>query len=274
MEKERIQKLLSRAGHGSRREIERCLEAGEILVNGEVAGLGDRASLDDHIVLRGETVSLEALKRFHVRIIAYHKPVGEVVSRDDEHGRRSVFDRLPKMQTSRWISVGRLDINTSGLLLFTNDGELANKLMHPSSGIEREYAVRVLGKVEDESLKHLREGVELEDGMARFLDIHDSGGEGANHWYHVVIAEGKKREVRRLWESQGVTVSRLMRVRYGPLIMDKSLRPGKWRELSVAEARALYQEVDLPVPDSFHQFRQSRKKYDPAKKPRRPHRKS
>ncbi|CAG0911838.1 unnamed protein product, partial [Cyprideis torosa] len=155
---------------------------------------GDRASIEDRIEHSGQLLSLEGLKRFHVRVIAYHKPVGEVVSRDDEQGRKTVFDQLPKMTTSRWVSVGRLDMNTSGLLLFTNDGELANRLMHPSRQVEREYAVRVMGEVEDEALKRLKKGVELEDGEARFLDIHDSGGEGVNHWYHVVIAEGRKRE--------------------------------------------------------------------------------
>lgn len=260
MEKERIQKLLARAGHGSRREVERWLESGELTVNGVVAKPGDRADLDDKIVYRGEPISLEALKRFHVRLIAYHKPVGEVVSRSDERGRPTVFDRLPSMTTSRWVSVGRLDYNTSGLLLFTNDGELANRLMHPSSEVEREYAVRIMGEVDGDMLKRLRTGVELEDGTARFLDIHDSGGEGANHWYHVVLAEGRKREVRRLWESQGVTVSRLMRVRYGPMIMEKGLRPGKWRELTFAEAKAMYREADLPIPKSYHQTGGPRKK--------------
>lgn len=258
MEQERIQKLLARAGHGSRREIERWLAQGEITVNGEVAGLGDRATAEDRIERFGEKLALDGAKRFHVRLIAYHKPEGEVVSRSDEKGRKSVYDSLPPMNTSRWISVGRLDINTSGLLLFTNDGELANRLMHPSSEVEREYAVRILGQVDDEALKQMLEGVELEDGKARFMDIHDSGGEGANHWYHVVIAEGRKREVRRLWESQGVRVSRLMRVRYGPFIMDKGLRPGKWRDLKYSEVKAVYEEVGLPVPPQLHEGRRQR----------------
>lgn len=269
MESERIQKLLARAGHGSRREVERWLSQGEITVNGEPAGVGDRATADDRIERLGKRLSLDGVKRFHVRLIAYHKPEGEVVTRDDEHGRRTVFDRLPPMNTSRWIAVGRLDINTSGLLLLTNDGELANRLMHPSREVEREYAVRVLGEVSDESIKQMMTGVELEDGTAKFLDIHDSGGEGANHWYHVVIAEGKKREVRRLWESQGVRVSRLMRVRYGPFIMDKGLRPGKWRDLNPSEVRAVYEEAGLPMPEQLHESRRRREAKNPWKKGRR-----
>lgn len=270
MEKERIQKLLARAGHGSRREVERWLAQGEIAVNGELAKVGDKASAEDRIERNGAHLALEGIKRFHVRLIAYHKPEGEVVTRDDDRGRRTVFDSLPAMNTSRWIAVGRLDINTSGLLLFTNDGELANRLMHPSSEVEREYAVRVLGEVDDEALKRLREGVDLEDGRARFLDIHDSGGEGANHWYHVVIAEGKKREVRRLWESQGVRVSRLMRVRYGPFIMDKGLRPGKWRDLKLNEVKAVYEEAGLPMPEQLHEGRRQRDNGKNPWKQRRP----
>ncbi len=251
-EEERIQKLLSRAGYGSRREIERNIEAGQVTVNGEVVSLGAKASVDDAITLRGEPVHLNALKRFHARVLMYHKPVGEVVSRSDEKGRDNVFNHLPKMATSRWISVGRLDINTSGLLLFTNDGELAHKLMHPSQGVEREYAVRVLGEVTADTLKQLRQGVELEDGKAAFSDVQDAGGTGANHWYNVVLSEGRNREVRRLWEAVGLQVSRLMRVRYGPLMMGRDLKPGKWRDLKPQEMKALYAEVGMQAPEQIH----------------------
>lgn len=265
-EQERIQKLLSRAGYGSRREIERQMEAGLVTVNDKVVKPGEKASVEDTIKLRGELVHLSALKRFHARVIAYHKPIGEVVSRSDEKGRDNVFNHIPKMATSRWISVGRLDINTSGLLLFTNDGELANKLMHPSGEVEREYAVRVLGEATPEMLKQLRDGVELDDGMASFSDIQDAGGSGANRWYHVVLAEGRNREVRRLWEAVGLQVSRLMRVRYGPLMLGRDLKQGKWRDLLPREMKTLYEEVGMKPPQEIHHKQpKRRKKHNPWK---------
>jgi 23S rRNA pseudouridine2605 synthase len=181
-------------------------------------------------------------------VLLYHKPVGEICTRHDPEGRANVFANLPKLKTARWIAVGRLDINTSGLLLFTTDGVLANKLMHPSAEIEREYAVRVLGEVTDDMLKAMKSGVELEDGMAHFDSIVDAGGTGANRWYHVMLREGRKREVRRLWESQGVRVSRLQRIRFGDLTLSRSLRPGKWRDLEAEELKNLYESVGLKLP--------------------------
>ncbi len=248
MAAERIQKLLARAGYGSRREIERWIAEGQITIDGRLARLGDRATPRNVIRLRGEPVHLNAIERARVRVLAYHKPAGEIVSRSDPEGRPIVFDRLPSMKTSRWIAVGRLDFNTSGLLLFTNDGQLANRLMHPSTGIEREYAVRVLGDVSPEVLMRLRTGVALEDGVARFEDIVAAGGEGANQWFHVLLREGRNREVRRLWESQGLQVSRLSRVRFGSVVLPRGLKPGKWKALQPGEISALYALAGLPVP--------------------------
>lgn len=248
-EPERLQKLLARAGYGSRREIERWIEEGQITLNGRVATLGDQATVEDRIELRGRPLALSKLARFKPRVLAYHKPAGEVCTRRDPGGRPTVFDRLPRMQSSRWIAVGRLDVNTLGLLLLTNDGELANRLMHPAYGIEREYMVRVLGTVDEAMLERLRTGVELEDGPARFDQIVAEGGEGANRWFRVRIGEGRKREVRRLWESQGLTVSRLIRVAYGPVTLERGLRPGRWRELKGAELAALYRAVGLAEPE-------------------------
>lgn len=228
---ERLQKVLARAGYGSRREIERLIEAGRLDINGRVATLGESVTPADAISLDGKRLPVSVDRDSPRRVLIYHKPEGEICTRSDPEGRQTVFERLPKLRASRWVSIGRLDINSAGLLLLTTDGELANRLMHPSTGIEREYAVRVLGTVTDEQLARLRDGVELDDGPARFIDIADAGGQGANHWYHVVIAEGRHREVRRLWESQGLAVSRLIRVRYGPIGLPRGLRPGKWAEL-------------------------------------------
>lgn len=239
MPKERIQKLLANAGIGSRRQVDRWLTEGVISVNGTVAKPGDRASAEDMIRFQGRLLKLRSPDTIPLRMIAYHKPEGEIVSKHDPEGRKTVFRRLPKLSTGRWIAVGRLDINTSGLLLFTNDGELANKLMHPSSEIEREYAVRILGEVTPEHIAQLTKGIELEDGPARFDDVADAGGTGANHWYHVVLHEGRKREVRRLWESLGFTVSRLIRVRYGNITLGRRLSSGKSRDLTEGEIQDL-----------------------------------
>ena len=249
MASERIQKLLASAGVGSRREVDRWLQEGLISVNGVKAKPGDCASLGDKIRLRGHLLRLEAKSMRQVRVIAYHKPVGQIVTRNDPEGRIEVFSRLPKLRQGRWVAVGRLDINTSGLLLLTTDGTLANRLMHPASEVEREYAVRVLGDVSEEALRRLRQGIELEDGMAAFDAVVDAGGSGANHWYHVVLREGRKREVRRLWESLGYRVSRLIRIRYGPVLLGKALRPGKWRDLDPREWQALYESAGLPLPE-------------------------
>ncbi|MDD5394776.1 MAG: pseudouridine synthase [Thiothrix sp.] len=247
--KERIQKLLSRAGYGSRREIERLVEAGEILVNGRRAEVGQAIDERDQVTLRGQRLYLESRLHATPRVLMYNKPAGEVCTMSDTEGRATVFDSLPDIRAGRWIMVGRLDINTDGLLLFTTDGELANKLMHPSSEVEREYACRVLGQVDNEMLIRLQEGVELEDGKANFLRIKDAGGEGANHWYHVVLAEGRNREVRRLWESQGVKVSRLIRIRYGNIELPRYLRTGHHKELEVRELRKLYGLVNMTFDD-------------------------
>ena len=228
---ERIQKVLAQAGIGSRREIEGWIKAGRISINGQSAQLGDKITTADKVRLDGQLLHPGQASTQKTRILAYHKPVGEVCTRKDEKDRPTVFEKLPRIKNGRWIGIGRLDINTSGLLLFTNDGELANKLMHPSSEIEREYAVRVFGEASKETLKALVNGVDLEDGKARFTSIHDGGGKGTNHWYHVTIMEGRNREVRRMWESQGISVSRLIRVRYGPYFLPRDLRPGHYHDL-------------------------------------------
>lgn len=228
---EKIQKVLARAGFGSRRQMEAWILEGRIEVNGRQASLGDRISTKDRVKVDGKLVSVQEEKQ-PTRIIMYHKPVGQICTRRDPEGRPTVFRELPKIKNGRWISIGRLDINTSGLLLFTNDGELANGLMHPSNQVEREYAVRILGKADETIMQRLTNGVQLADGFARFEHIVDSGGDAANHWYHVVVVEGRNRLVRRLWESQGFQVSRLMRVRFGPVFLEKSLRPKQSREIT------------------------------------------
>jgi len=232
---ERLQKVLANAGFGSRREIERQIEVGEVSVNGKTAKLGDRVTPEDTIYIGRTKVGSWRLKKQEAQVIIYNKPEGELVTRDDPGGRPTVFSHLPKLVGSRWIAVGRLDLNTSGLMIFTTDGELANKLMHPSQQIEREYAVRVNGEVSSEKLQQLVNGVELDDGFARFEDIVESGGEGRNRWFHVVIMEGRNREVRRLWESVDLKVNRLKRVRFGPLFLDSSLAIGRHRQLTEQE---------------------------------------
>ncbi len=246
MAPERIQKLLARAGHGSRREIERLIAAGRIRVNGRPAEPGQPVTPADRIEIDGRRISFRAHERAQPRVLAYHKPEGEVTTRQDPEGRPTVFDHLPPLRGGRWIAIGRLDLNTSGLLLFTNDGELANRLMHPAREIPRTYAVRVRGEVTPEMLKRLLEGVALEDGLARFDKIVDAGGSGLNHWFHVTLHEGRNREVRRLWESQGLQVSRLMRIAHGPVELPRGLRQGRWMELPPAEVARLYAAVDLP----------------------------
>ena len=243
---ERLHKLLAQAGLGSRREVERWIAQGLVTVNGKVAQLGDQAGPEDQVTVRGRPVSVEAPAP---RVVVYHKPEGEVTTRADPEGRPTVFEHLPRLRQGRWVSIGRLDLNTSGLLLFTTDGELANRLMHPSTEVEREYAVRVLGTVEPAVIQQLLAGVTLEDGPARFDDIREAGGTGANHWYHVTLKEGRNREVRRLWESQGITISRLMRVRYGPITLHKRIRPGKWEELDEQGINLLRQAVKLEAPE-------------------------
>ena len=244
---EKLQKVLARTGLGSRREMERWIEQGRVTVDGRPATLGDRVTQRARISVDGRPVNTAPAQE--TRCILYHKPTGEVSSRKDPQGRRTVFERLPKLKSGRWISIGRLDYNTSGLLLFTTDGELANKLMHPSSNIEREYMVRVMGEWDEAMLQRLLDGVMLEDGVARFTDIQDGGGDGINHWFYVVIMEGRNREVRRLWESQGLTVSRLKRVRYGQVFIPSKVKQGQWVELEPKEVKSLYRMAELPLKD-------------------------
>ena len=244
---DKLQKVLANAGIGSRREMEKWIEAGRISVNGKLATLGDRVEPADKIRVDGNPLNTSN-DTPACRVLMYNKPEGELCSRKDPEGRATVFDRLPAIKNGRWIAVGRLDINTSGLLLFTNDGELANRLMHPKHEVEREYAVRVFGEVEDKMLKRLTVGVELEDGKAKFTNIVKKPGdeESQNTWYNVCLSEGRNREVRRLWESQGVQVSRLMRVRYGTLELQKRLPQGGWVELGLPDLNTLRESVKLP----------------------------
>lgn len=276
---EKLQKILASTGLGSRRQIEELIREGRVKVNGLVATIGDRATAADKIEVDGRPVRIKAQQN-QTRVLIYNKPEGEICTRNDPEGRPTVFDRLPRIGGQRWIAVGRLDINTSGLLLFTTDGELANRLMHPSYQVDREYAVRVMGAVDDEMLARLREGVLLEDGIGRFSDITPAGGTGINQWFYVTLLEGRNREVRRLWESQGVAVSRLKRVRFGPLMLPSRVKVGKWEELGEDQIKALYQLVQL-TPKSPAQGgeeeklklqRQQRKKVTlpPRKSARRP----
>jgi len=242
---ERIQKLLARTGVGSRREIEGWMTAGRLLVNGEVPEPGQKATSADRFELDGKELDLSSADEVVRRVLIYNKPEGEVTSRKDPEGRPTVFDRLPRLKDRRWIAIGRLDINTTGLVLFTTDGELANRLMHPSNEIDREYAVRVFGEVDDAMIQRLLDGVLLEDGKASFSDISPAGGKGINQWFHVTLLEGRNREVRRLWESQGVRVSRLKRVRYGPVFLPSRLTLGKWEELDQKAVDTISRTVKL-----------------------------
>ena len=244
---EKLQKVLARTGLGSRREMEQWIKERRITVNGKVAGLGDRVDGLARITVDGKP--LKAAPAVETRCILYHKPTGEVCTRSDPQGRRTVFEHLPKLKSGRWISIGRLDFNTSGLLLFSTDGDLANSLMHPSSNIEREYMVRVMGDVKPEMLEQMIQGVMLDDGMAKFTDIQDGGGDGINRWYYVVLMEGRNREVRRLWESQGLTVSRLKRVRYGEVFIPSRVKQGQWTELQRKEIKGLYRMAGLDAKD-------------------------
>ena len=242
---EKLQKVLARAGLGSRRELEEWISAGRVSVDGKIASLGDRVT--DEAKIRVDSILLNLQKESEIRrrVLIYNKPVGELRTRKDPENRPTVFDRLPNLRQGRWVAIGRLDYNTCGLLLFTNDGEMANMLMHPSSAIEREYAVRVHGDVSDLIIQKLQQGVILEDGKAAFDNIKAAGGEGTNKWYHVTLREGRNREVRRLWESQDLEVSRLIRVRYGKIELPRSLYRGTWSEMEDSEVNALASSVDL-----------------------------
>ena len=240
---QKLQKVLANLGLGSRRKMERWIEEGRVTIDGSLATLGDRIHAGQAVRLDGKPLEVDATEQ--VRVLLYHKPVREVCSRDDPEGRKTVFERLPKLKTGRWISVGRLDFNTSGVLLFTTDGALANALMHPSNAIEREYLVRVMGRVDEPMVERLKKGVELDDGPARFSDIQEGVGDGINRFFYVVLMEGRNREVRRLWESQGNTVSRLKRVRYGEVFLPSKLKKGQWLELPQRDVDVIYQMAGL-----------------------------
>ena len=257
---EKLHKALANLGWGSRRKMEQWISEGRVTIDGAVARLGDRVRAGQSVRLDGKLVDLEEARE--VRVLLYHKPVREVCSRHDPEGRKTVFERLPKLKSGRWISVGRLDFNTSGVLLFTTDGALANALMHPSNAIEREYLVRVMGRVDDPMLERLKSGVELDDGPARFSDIQEGGGEGINRFFYVVLMEGRNREVRRLWESQGLTVSRLKRVRYGEVFLPSKLKKGQWLELPQRDVDVIYDMAGLPARDAAGLSRKEQERRD------------
>ena len=241
--KTRIHKILADHGIGSRRGIESLIKQRKVKVNGELATLGQLVSEYDIFEVEGRAVRLSKKDPSKKRILMYNKKVGEISSRNDPDHKKTIFDSLPKLKSGRWVSVGRLDINTSGLILFTNDGSLANQLMHPSSNIEREYIARVHGQVTDQILNNLMKGVKLEDGFAKFTDVQGGRKGNTNQWFAMVIMEGRTREVRRLWESQGLEISRLKRVRYGSLFLPASLKQGAFKELSKSEISSLEHQV-------------------------------
>lgn len=244
---QRLHKLLALAGMGSRRDMEELIASGRITINGEVAKVGAAVTPVDVVRLDKRTLHLQ-FEAEMPRVLIYHKPEGEIVSQDDPEQRATVFDKLPRVRGGRWVAIGRLDINTSGLLLFTTSGDLANHFMHPRYEVEREYAVRLMGELTEEQMAQLRVGVELEDGVAQFDLIQDKGGEGANHWYQVILREGRNREVRRLFEAMGLMVSRLMRVRFGPVSLPPRVKRGQMLELPPKEVAALLEWAELPVP--------------------------
>jgi 23S rRNA pseudouridine2605 synthase len=243
---EKLQKVLADLGYASRRAIEQWIEAGRVVVNGEPAHLGQRVGPADRILVDGEP--LRQARRETPRVLVLNKAAGVICTRSDPEGRPTVFDGLPRLQAGRWIAVGRLDFLSAGLLLITNDGALANRMMHPATGLDREYAVRVNGKLTDAQIGQLKRGIEVEGEVLRFSDLRYYNGSASNHWYHVVLMEGKNREVRRLFEAVGLVVSRLKRVRYGPVFLSSTLRSGHWAEMGDQDLKALYRLVGLPVP--------------------------
>ena len=242
---EKLQKVLARVGLGSRRYMEEVIAAGRVSVNGQVAQVGERIEPGDELRIDGRKVQFQIEDEIRRRVLIYYKPEGEICSRNDPESRPTVFDNLPTIANDRWVMVGRLDINSTGLLLFTNDGELANRLMHPSNEIEREYAVRVMGEVTPQLKNNMLKGVVLDDGPAKFESFSEIGGEGINRWFQVVVKEGRNREVRRIFESQGLKVSRLLRTRYGTVILPRELRTGRWMELDKTDIDNLAKAVEL-----------------------------
>ncbi|MEL0035919.1 MAG: 23S rRNA pseudouridine(2605) synthase RluB [Gammaproteobacteria bacterium] len=272
---EKLQKVLARAGLGSRREMEQWIQDGRIKIDDHIASIGDRVHDGNVIRLDGRVVTIKSTAEIRRRVIIYNKPNGEICSRKDPENRPTVFDNLPNLYQGRWLSVGRLDINTSGLLLFTNDGELANRLMHPSTEIERQYAVRIHGDVLPVHIQRLRKGVELEDGIAKFDAISSSGGEGRNQWFKVALKEGRNREVRRMWESQELEVSRLIRIQYGPISLPRTLPRGVWNELDDHQVNELAKVAGLPPRNIERRVRdnkQMRKKRIMSRRRRAPNR--
>lgn len=247
-ESEKLQKILARAGFGSRREVEKFITEGLVKVNGRIAQLGDRAFATDNIQFRGNAIKETRLAKQVTQVILYNKPEGQVCTRKDEKDRTTIFEKLPRIINGRWISIGRLDINTSGLLIMTNNGELANRMMHPSYEVEREYSVRVFGEVSEDIIYTLKKGVKLEDGFAKFDKVSKlpkQDDESINNWYRVVLKEGRNREVRRIWESQGVQVSRLIRTRYGEFDLPRKLKQSKTEALSWKQINQLLKSVGL-----------------------------
>lgn len=242
--RERLHKFLARAGIASRRQAEALIGEGRVRVDGEVAGIGQLVGSASRVTVDGRVVRAPAAVRG--RIIAYHKPVGRICTRSDPAGRPTVFEQLPRLHAGRWVAVGRLDFNTSGLLLFTTDGDLANRLAHPSRGLDREYRCRVQGEVPSSFLERLKAGIDLDGRPARFESLSAEGGKGSNRWYRVVIREGRYREVRRMWAAGGFRVSRLVRIRYGPVSLPRDLRPGAWRDLDSRTLKALYEGKPAP----------------------------
>jgi 23S rRNA pseudouridine2605 synthase len=244
---ERLHKMLAQAGLGSRREMEELIRAGKVTVNGEVADIGAQADETDLVKVNGRAVRFRVASALP-RILLYHKPEGEIVSRDDPEQRETVFDLLPQVRGAKWIAVGRLDFNTGGLLVFTTSGELANRLMHPRFEVEREYAIRVRGELTPDQLRQLRQGIEMEDGPAQFESLVEEGGEGSNHWYRGVLKEGRNREVRRMFESMALTVSRLIRVRFGILTLPPRVKRGRWLELEPEQVATVLKWAGIVLP--------------------------